>query len=29
MKNINYLFSLLFLLPVAIFAQESSEENVE
>ena len=29
MKNINYLFSLLILLPVAIFAQESSEENVE
>ena len=29
MKNINYLFSILLLLPVAIFAQESSEENVE
>ena len=29
MKNINYLFSLLLLLPFAIFAQESSEENVE
>jgi outer membrane cobalamin receptor len=29
MKNLNYLFSILLLLPVAIFAQESSEENVE
>jgi outer membrane receptor for ferrienterochelin and colicin len=29
MKNLNYLFSILLLLPFAIFAQESSEENVE